>query len=327
MENTYATEDSSAEHTLTVRSGDLAFDVDVEPAVFAATLGDKARTDEEVIKGMGELMGLHYALNGDNPNADFSGPYAQAVHEATADNPFALRTLQQSLSNVQPYVSSAAHAMSNGDENLEHPVAHALLTHARQTFEQMSLVADATREVDGQLVVPVLNTMQRLGGAQTAADACGELAKLGPASNVTYGRAATDLALLIGAELESPEAIAILESEGAGVDTPQFGINATAAFAPRSLFERAESGDLAAQHALLTEGSMLFEPENEAALERLHELVNAELAQQNGSPDWKSLADKLSQSNQLLAQDAEVSRLNDVTRDSGQRADSRELGR
>ena len=329
MENTIFADDSSSGQTLTVRSGNLAFDVDIEPAVFAATLGDSARTEEEVIKGIGELIGMHHALGESSAEADFTGHYARVMQRAAGDNLFALERLQNSLNNVQHYVPKVTHAMASGDKYLEQPEAQAMLTHAHESAEQLRRVADVAREVDGHLAVPVLNAMQILGGAQSAADACAEMDKLGLASNVTYGKAASDLALLIGVDgsLDSPEATAILESEGAGVAMPQFGINATAAFAPQSLFERAEAGDLAAQHALLTEGSMLFEPENEAALERLHELVNAELTQHNGPPDWKRLDDNLTRSNQEIAQDARTSRRDDAALNSGQAAASPELER
>jgi hypothetical protein len=329
MENTTFSDDSSTGQTLTVRSGNLAIDVDIEPAVFAATLGDSARTEKEVIKGMGKLIGTHHALGEGSAETDFTGHYARGIQRAAGDNTFALERLQQSLSNVQHYVPQVTRAMASGDNYLEQPEAQAMLTHAHESAEQLRRVAGVTREVDSHLAVPVLNAMQMLGGAQSAADACAEMDKLGPPSNVTYGKAASDLALLLGVDgsLDSPEATAILESEGAGVAMPQFGINATAAFAPQSLFERAEAGDLAAQHALLTEGSMLFEPENEAALERLHELVNAELAQHNGPPDWKSLDDNLARSNQEMEESARTSRRDDSALNSGQPATSRELER
>jgi hypothetical protein len=225
------------------------------------------------------------------------------MHEEYGENnTIAMGMIRHAYAKLEPHIGEAYHAAQHGIDRLEHPVAQSLLEHTRETVHQAQVAHEVARHVDINLAAPVLNTMQTLGSAQTVVEAAHELHKLGPASDVTYGKAATDMAavLTLGERMMPSTAADILDKASLGRVVPQYDIRSTAALTGGQLARQAESGNIGAQYALLSQSSLVFSPTNDAAASRLQSMVNSEL-RRDPAVDWKALDTSLQASNERLA--------------------------
>jgi hypothetical protein len=229
----------------------------------------------------------------------------QKLHEMYGENTPALAAMHALVDQLRPHERPVEHALTHGVSQLEHPRAQRMLDHARDAMHQTQVAHEVVRNVDVNLAAPVLNTMLKLGGAETVAEAAHELGKLGSASDTTYGKAATDMAavLKMGERLNPQQAADFLDRESSGSIVPQYGVHASNSAAPGALAERASRGEEAAQHALLTQSSLVFTPQNEAAAVRLSSMIEHELPK-SGAPDWKGLDSQLGAAMQALARES-----------------------
>lgn len=311
----------------------IAFAVELKPAVEAAWHGDSVKTEAAMLEALGYMGGAVIGMEaggvvgtaaipipfvGTGVGA-IGGGYVGAkagkllMEELTKEmhkeygenNTIALGMLHHAYAKLEPHFEEALHAAQNGIERLEHPTSQRLLDETRQAAQQTLAAHEVTKNVDISLAAPVLNTMQTWGHAQTVAEAAHELQKMGPVSELTYGKAARDMASLIsmGEKFTPEKAADFLHSKAEYHAVPQYEMHASAGLPTDSLARRAEHGDIGAQYALLSQSSLVFSPRNDAAADRLATMV-AEMSHNNTHVDWKSLEAQLDVNNRQLTQRA-----------------------
>jgi hypothetical protein len=246
----------------------------------------------------------------------FAGDYlggllTDEIHKAYGPDTSLHEVAQSFVEKLRPYEQQVVDAVSNGVTKLDHPTAQKLLGHAHDTLHLARSAETVMQNVDANLAAPVLNTFQKIGGAETVAEAAKELARLGPPSDVTYGKAATDMAavLTMGKRLNPNSAADALDQASSGNASiiPQYAVHATSATLPGQLAARAENGDLAAQHALIAQSSLEFTPRNDEASRQLLQMVSDERDLAGTKPDWKRLDAQLGAANAELSKDAAAS--------------------
>lgn len=330
----------------------VAAAVEFAPAAWALAKGHTIEAEEEALKATGALVGMTVGATvfgaegsivpgagtlagviagggvGSLVGEHIMEHVAKQLHEKFGeDSTITVGMMRAALDHIQPHVESVIDAAQRGLQTLDHPTAQRLLDETHASMEQARVAHQVAQNVDINLAAPVLNTMQLMGGSETVVEAAHELSKLGVPSNVSYGKAATDMATVVtmGMRLTPDAAADELDRLSGGNIAPQFHIHTSTA-APGELASQATKGDLGAQHTLLTQSSLVFEPRNEEASRRMEYLVAQELKPYDKEPDWKALESRLTASNQRLADEAQTSaalaqtpvHLSQVSRQSGQ---------
>ena len=317
-------------------AGRVTMAAEVSPVIWALGKGDVVKAEDESVKAMGALIGLRVGgfiggtaggFFGNVPGAyagtvfgsvggQFAGDYLggllnKGIHEAYGPDTSLHEVAMEFVDKLRPHEQPVVDAMSKGVTHLDHPVAQKLLDHAHESFHLARSTESHVQNVDVNLAAPVLNTFQKMGGAETVEQATREIARLGPPSDVTYGKAATDMAALLtmGDRLTPDKAADALDriSSGDGMIAPQYGVQATTANLPGALAARAENGDVSAEHALLTQSSLEFTPRNDEASRQLSVMVEDALNRIPGEPDWKRLDAQLGAANAELSKSAGAS--------------------